>query len=98
MCFRRGWFHSDFVEDDTLYFFPSPLHQAYVERLLYGSRRVSVQEETLLAFVIAVCKRILPSSSQKKRPIGAARVPRPPRHNIVTNFTERFQPIPRALS
>jgi len=86
MCFRRGWLHCDFIDNDTLYFFPSPLHQAYVDRLLYGSRIVSVQEETLLAYVIAVCKKISSSSFQKKRPIGAARIRRPPEAQYCDEF------------
>jgi hypothetical protein len=47
---------------------------------------VSVQEETLLAFVIAVCGRVSPSSFQKKHPVGAAGVRRPPEAEYCDEF------------
>jgi hypothetical protein len=47
---------------------------------------VSVQEGTLLVFVIAVCRRISPSSFQRKRPIGAASVRRSPEAQYCDEF------------
>ena len=57
---------------DIRYFFPSPLHQASVERLLCSSRNASIHEENIQDFAIAVCRRMLPGNLNAACLIGAA--------------------------
>jgi hypothetical protein len=75
-CFRRGWLHSDSV-GDTRYFFASPLHQVFVEGILYRPMSATIPEETLQKFVIAICHTMSPLNLQVRQ-VGAACIQRPP--------------------
>jgi len=78
-CFSRGWLHSDLIghSEKIGYFFPSPLHQTFVESFLNGSRNAVISEATLRDFVVAICHKMSPVNFHARQ-VGAAYIQRTP--------------------
>jgi hypothetical protein len=87
-CFRKGWLHSDKLDDDEIgYFFPSSLHRWYVEWKLWGIvDTTSFHAVDILQFVIGVISKFSPRMLSTSRRIGPGCVQRPPEARYQDEF------------
>jgi hypothetical protein len=86
LCFSNGWLHTDIFDDETEYFFPSPLHRWYVEWKLWGVPQTTFSANCILDFVIEVISLFAPQILSTTRVSAAGHVQRPPEAQYQDEF------------
>jgi len=72
LCFSKGWLHTDTIDDETEYFFPSSLHRWYIEWKLCGVLDTTFHADNILDFVIDVISIFSPRMLSTTRRVSAA--------------------------
>jgi len=90
LCFSKGWLHTDVIDDETEYFFPSSLHRWYTEWKLWGmwdALDTTYCADNILDFVIKVISLFSPRIlSTTQRVTAAGHVQRPPEAQYQDEF------------
>ena len=87
LCFRKGWLHSDYIDNKTKYFFSSSLHRWYIEWKLWGILDTTFCADDILDFVIDVISIFSPRMLSTTRRVSAAgQVQRPPEAQYQDEF------------
>lgn len=83
-CFSNGWLHTDLIDDEIQYFFPSSLHRWYIEAKICGFSDTTFD---ILDFVINVISLFSPKMLSTTRRVGpAGYVQRPPEAQYQDEF------------
>ena len=79
-CFRKGWLHADKPRDgQTVYVFPSPLHQMFVEwKLQDFVPTIPFESNSILQLALEVIAGFSPRLLSAERRIGSGCIQRPP--------------------
>jgi len=86
-CFRKGWLHTDYIDNKIKYFFPSSLHRWYIEWKLWGFLDATFRADNILDFVIDVISTFSPRMLSTTRRVSAAgHVQRPPEARYQDEF------------
>jgi hypothetical protein len=72
LCFSKGWLHTDYIDNEIKYFFPSSLHRWYIEWKLCGILDTSFRADNILDFVIDVISKFSPGMLSTTRRVSAA--------------------------
>ena len=87
LCFRKGWLHTDYIDNKTKYFFSSSLHRWYIEWKLWGILDTTFCADDILDFVIDVISIFSPRMLSTTRRVSAAgQVQRPPEAQYQDEF------------
>jgi hypothetical protein len=61
LCEKKGWIYEDYSSDGTQrYIFASPLHERYVQWMLFGTPPAQVVEDNIFSFALAVIRKFSP--------------------------------------
>ena len=86
LCFRKGWLHTDYIDNKTKYFFSSSLHRWYIEWKLWGILDTTFCADDILDFVIDVISIFSPQMLLTTRRVSAAGHQRSPQAQYQYEF------------
>lgn len=76
-CYKAGWLH---CVTHGEYVFASPIHRQFIEAKILGPVQGHIEEDTVIAFAIAVIRYFSPLHLQAKRELRAITQPTPEAH------------------
>ena len=72
LCFKKGWLHTDYIDNKTWFFFPSSLHRWVIEWKLCGICDATFPADNILDFVINVICKFSPQMLMTTQRVSSA--------------------------